>query len=197
MVNRRDSATEEQTRSLDAIYPIVYLDALFVSVRDGGQVTKRAFYIALGVGLDGKRDVLGIWAAPTEGAKFWLSILTELKNRGVEDIFFVCGDGLSGLDKATEAAFPTAVMQTCIVHLIRAAMRFVSWADRKHVAAALRPMYTAENEQAALGELEKLEHKHGDKYPTVIRTFRGAGSNLCHFFRTRRRSGVRSTQPTR
>jgi putative transposase len=163
---------EWQHRPLDSVYPIVYLDALFVSVRDGGQVTKRAFYIALGVGLDGKRDVLGIWGAPTEGAKFWLSILTELKNRGIEDIFFICGDGLSGLDKAVEAAFPTAVMQTCIVHLIRSALRFVSWADRKVVAGALKPLYTAENEQAALSELEKLEHKHGDKYPTVIRTFR-------------------------
>jgi putative transposase len=172
---------EWQTRPLDAIYPIVYLDALFVSVRDAGQVAKRAFYIALGVGLDGKHDVLGIWAAPTEGAKFWLSILTELKNRGVEDIFFVCGDGLSGLDKAVEAAFPTAVMQTCIVHLIRAALRFVSWADRKDVAAALKPLYTAENEQAALGELEKLEHKHGNKYPTVIRTFRGRWEQFVPF----------------
>jgi putative transposase len=172
---------EWQTRPLEAVYPIVYLDALFVSVRDGGQVTKRAFYIALGVGLDGKRDVLGVWGAPTEGAKFWLGILTELKNRGVEDIFFVCGDGLSGLDKAVEAAFPTAVMQTCIVHLIRAALRFVSWADRKDVAAALRPLYTAENEQAALGELEKLERKHGDKYPTVIRTFRARWEQFVPF----------------
>lgn len=172
---------EWQSRPLDAIYPIVYLDALFVSVRDGGQVTKRAFYIALGVGLDGKRDVLGLWAAPTEGAKFWLSILTELKNRGVEDIFFVCGDGLSGLDKAVEAAFPTAVMQTCIVHLIRAALRFVSWGDRKAVAGALKPLYTAENEDAARTELEKLEHKHGDKYPTVIRTFRSRWEQFVPF----------------
>jgi len=170
-----------QNRPLDAIYPIVYLDALFVSVRDGGQVSKRAFYIALGVGLDGKRDVLGIWAAPTEGAKFWLTILTELKNRGVEDIFFICGDGLSGLDKAVEAAFPTTVMQTCIVHLIRAALRFVSWADRKAVAAALKPLYTAENEDAALTELEKLEHKYGGKYPTVIRTFRSRWEQFVPF----------------
>lgn len=162
---------EWQTRPLDAVYPIVYLDALFVSTRDGGQVTKRAFYIALGVGLDGRRDVLGIWAAATEGAKFWLTILTELKNRGVEDIFFICADGLTGLDKAVEASFPRAVLQTCIVHLIRAALRFVSWNDRRIVAAALKPLYTAETEDAALAELEKLEHKHGEKYPTVIRTF--------------------------
>lgn len=172
---------EWQSRPLDAVYPIVYLDALFVSTRDSGQVSKRAFYIALGVGLDGKRDVLGIWAAPTEGAKFWLSILTELKNRGVEDILFICADGLTGLDKAVEAAFPKAVMQTCIVHLIRAALRFVSWADRRAVAAALKPLYTAENEDAALQELEKLEHKHGDKYPTVIRTFRSRWEQFVPF----------------
>jgi putative transposase len=172
---------EWQSRPLEAVYPIVYLDALFVSVRDAGQVNKRAFYIALGVGLDGQRDVLGIWAAPTEGAKFWLTILTELKTRGVQDIFFICGDGLSGLDKAVEAAFPTAVMQTCIVHLIRAALRFVAWADRRLMAAALKPVYTAENEEAALAELEKLERKHGSKYPAVIRTFRGRWEQFVPF----------------
>jgi len=172
---------EWQSRPLDAVYPIVYLDALFVSTRDSGQITKRAYYIALGVGLDGKRDVLGIWAAPTEGAKFWLTILTELKNRGVEDIFFICADGLTGLDKAVEAAFPQTVMQTCIVHLIRSALRFVSWADRKNVAVALKPLYNAENEEAALAELEKLEHKHGDKYPTVIRTFRSRWEQFVPF----------------
>lgn len=176
-----DLFREWQSRPLDAVYPIVYLDALFVSTRDGAQVVKRAFYIALGVGLDGKRDVLGVWAAPTEGAKFWLSILTELKNRGIEDILFICADGLSGLDKAVEAAFPMAVMQTCIVHLIRAALRFVAWADRKVVAGALKPLYTAENEDAALAELEKLEHKHGDKYPTVIRTFRSRWEQFVPF----------------
>jgi putative transposase len=172
---------EWQSRPLEAVYPIVYLDALFVATRDGGQVTKRAFYIALGVGLDGKRDVLGIWSAPTEGAKFWLTILTELKNRGVEDIFFVCADGLSGLDKAVEASFPRAVMQTCIVHLIRSALRFVSWADRKQVAAALKPLYNAENEEAALAALKHLEQQHGAKYPSVVRTFRGRWEQFVPF----------------
>jgi len=176
-----DLFREWQCRPLDAIYPIIYLDALFISTREGGQVTKRAFYIALGVGLDGQRDVLGIWAAPTEGAKFWLNILTELKNRGVEDIFFICADGLSGLDRAVEAAFPRAVMQTCIVHLIRAALRFVSWADRKALAGALKPIYTAENEADALAALEKLEHEHGRQYPTVIRTFRGRWEHFVPF----------------
>jgi len=163
---------EWQARPLDAVYPIVYLDALFVSVRDGVQVQKRAFYVALGVQVDGKRDVLGIWAAETEGAKFWLSILNELRARGVEDILFVCADGLTGLDKALEAAFPKAVFQTCVVHMIRAALRFVSWSDRKELAAALKPLYTADNEEQAKAELDELEAKYGTKYPTVIRTFR-------------------------
>ncbi|MCP4304220.1 MAG: IS256 family transposase [bacterium] len=172
---------EWQSRPLESVYPIVYLDALFVSTRDGGQVTKRAFYIALGVSLEGRRDVLGVWAAPTEGAKFWLTILTELKNRGVDDIFFVCADGLSGLDKAIEAAFPRAVMQTCIVHLIRAALRFVSWADRRMIAAELKPLYNAESEDAALAALEQLEAKLGDKYPSVVRTFRNRWEQFVPF----------------
>lgn len=161
-----------QKRPLDPIYPVVYLDAIFVGVRDGAQVKKRAFYVALGMGLDGKRDVLGLWVAETEGAKFWLEIFTELKNRGVSDILFLCADGLTGLDRAIEAAFPKAVHQTCIVHLIRAAMRFVSWADRKALAAALKPLYTAENEAAAADALVALEKAWGAKYPAAIRTWK-------------------------
>jgi putative transposase len=176
-----DLFREWQSRPLESVYPIVYLDALFISTRDGVQVTKRAFYIALGVGLDGKRDVLGMWSAPTEGAKFWLSILTELKNRGVEDILFICADGLTGLDKAVEAAFPKTVMQTCIVHLLRTALRFVSWADRKQVAAVLKPLYTAADEDAALAELEQVEKKLGQKYPSVVRTFRNRWDQFVPF----------------
>lgn len=161
-----------QKRPLDAVYPIVYIDAIFVGVRDGAHVKKRAFYVALGMGLDGKRDVLGLWVAETEGAKFWLEIFTELKNRGVNDVLFLCADGLTGLDRAIEAAFPNAVHQTCIVHLIRAAMRFVSWADRKALAAALKPLYTAENEAAAAEALAELETAWGTKYPAAIRTWK-------------------------
>ena len=161
-----------QKRPLEAVYPVVYLDAIFVGVRDGAQVKKRAFYVALGMRLDGHRDVLGLWVAETEGAKFWLEIFTELKNRGVSDILFLCADGLTGLDRAVEAAFPQAVHQTCIVHLIRAAMRFVSWADRKALAAALRPLYTAENEAAATEALAELEGAWGAKYPAAIRTWK-------------------------
>ena len=172
---------EWQARPLDAVYPIVYLDALFVPVRDGVQVQKRPFYVALGVQLDGKRDVLGIWAADAEGAKYWLSILNELRARGVEDILFVCADGLAGLDKALEAAFPKAVFQTCVVHMIRAALRYVSWADRKELAAALKPMYTADNEEQAKAELEALEAKYATKYPSVTRTFRNRWSQFVPF----------------
>jgi len=145
------------------------------------QVQKRAFYVALGVSLSGTRDVLGIWAAEAEGAKFWLSILTELKNRGVEDIFFVCADGLTGLDKSLESAFPRAVLQTCIVHLIRSALRFVSWTDRKELAAALRPIYTADNEAQAKVELEAVEAKYNSKYPGVARAFRNRWEHFVPF----------------
>lgn len=164
-----------QKRPLEAVYPVVYLDAIFVGVRDGAHVKKRAFYVALGMGLDGKRDVLGLWVDEAEGAKFWLEIFTELKNRGVNDILFLCADGLTGLDRAIEAAFPQSVHQTCIVHLIRAAMRFVSWADRKALAAALKPLYTAENEAAAAEALVELEAAWGAKCPAAIAPGNNAG----------------------
>jgi putative transposase len=170
-----------QSRPLQAVYPVVYLDALFVSVREGGVVTKRAFYVALGIALDGNRDVLGIWAAETEGAKFWLHVLNELKNRGLEDVFLFCADGLSGLDRALDASFPKAVFQTCVVHLIRSALRFVTWADRKEVAAALKPLYTADSEELARVELERLATKYDTKYPAVARTFRSRWEHFVPF----------------
>jgi putative transposase len=170
-----------QTRPLDPVYPVVYLDALYVSVRDGGQVQKRAFYVALGVGVDGTRDVLGFWVAGTEGSKFWLSILVELKNRGVHDILFVCSDGLTGLGQAIEAAFPKAVHQTCVVHLIRSALRFVSWNDRKRVSDALRPVYTAESEQAAELALEEAGRQLDARYPSVVRVFRSRWAEFVPF----------------
>ena len=170
-----------QSRPLEAVYPIVYLDALFVSVRDGGQVAKRAFYVALGVRVDGTRDVLGLWVAANEGSKFWLTILTELKNRGVHDILFVCADGLTGLGQAVEAAFPKAVHQTCVVHLIRSALRFVAWSDRKLISASLRPVYQAENEQAAELALSEAAKQLDGKYPSVVRTFRNRWTEFVPF----------------
>ena len=170
-----------QSRPLEPVYPIVYLDALFVSVRDGDQVQKRAFYVALGVRVDGTRDVLGLWVAASEGSKFWLSILTELKNRGVHDVLFICADGLTGLGQAIDAAFPKAVHQTCVVHLIRSALRFVSWADRKQVSAALRSVYQAENEKAAELALDEAAAQLDSKYPSVARTFRNRWSEFVPF----------------
>lgn len=170
-----------QGRPLDTVYPIVYLDALFISVRDGGQVSKHAFYVAMGVGLDGQRDVLGLWAAKTEGAKFWLEVLTQLKGRGVEDILFICADGLKGLPQAIEAAFPKAVHQTCVVHLLRRALRFVSWADRKALAKALKAVYTAPDAEAAEAALAEVDAQWGAKYPSVARTFRDRWADFIPF----------------
>ena len=180
-----DAVVEEvkawQTRPLDTVYPIVYLDALFVSIRDGGTVTKKAVYVALGMTLDGSREVLGLWIEASEGARFWLNVLTELKNRGVEDIFFVCCDGLTGLPQAIEAAFPKAVVQTCIVHMIRASLRYVAHGDRKAVVAAMRPIYAAETEQAARSALEAFEERWSAKYPSVAKLWRARWSEVVPF----------------
>jgi putative transposase len=176
-----DELREWRERPLEDVYPIIYLDALFVHVRDGGMVSKRAFYVALGVQTDGHRDVLGFWSAETEGARFWLSVLTELKNRGVRDVLFVCADGLSGLANAIQAAFPRAVHQTCVVHLIRAAMRFVSYKDRKEVSDSLRAVYTGPNEEAADAALADVEKRFGRAYPSVARTFRDRWSDFIPF----------------
>lgn len=147
IANITDAVLEEvkawQTRPLEEIYPILYLDALVVKVRDGHQVRNKAAHIAVGIDLDGVKHVLGIWVQTTEGAKFWAGVCAELRNRGIRDVLIVCCDGLTGFPDAIEATWPRTTVQTCTVHLIRAAMRFVSYNDRKAVAAALRPIYTA------------------------------------------------------
>jgi putative transposase len=176
-----DEVKDWQVRPLEAMYPILYLDALFVSVRDGGTVIKKAVYVALGMGVDGTREVLGFWIEATESARFWLSILTDLKNRGVEDILFVCCDGLTGLPQAIEAAFPKAVVQTCIVHMIRASLRHVAWGDRKAVVAALKPIYAAETEEAAQRALAAFEERWRSKYPAIGRQWRARWSELVPF----------------
>jgi putative transposase len=176
-----DDAKVWQSRPLEALYPIVYLDALFVSIRDGATVHKKAVYVALGVTMDGKRNVLGIWFEQTEGAKFWLSVLTDLRNRGVEDIFFVCCDGLTGFPQAIEAAFPKAVVQTCIVHMIRASLRYVTITDRKPVIASLRPIYTADTEEAATAALGEFEGRWGARYPSITRLWRARWPEVIPF----------------
>src|SRR6266498_3947309 len=171
-----------QTRPLEEIYPIIYLDALVVKVRDGHQVRNRAAHIAVGVDLDGVKHVLGIWVQASEGAKFWAGVCAELRNRGVRDVLIVCCDGLTGFPEAIEATWPQATVQTCVVHLIRAAMRFVNYKDRKAVAAALKPIYQAANADGAMIELEAFEATPlGKKYPSTVKAFRDAWERFMPF----------------
>ena len=171
-----------QTRPLEAIYPILYMDALIVKVRDSHAVRNKAAHIAVGVDTDGIKHVLGIWVQTTEGAKFWAGVLAELRNRGVHDVLIACVDGLSGFPEAIEATWPHTVVQTCVVHLLRASMRFISYNDRNAVAAALRPIYTAPTAQAAAQELDIFEGSvWGKKYPATVRVWRDAWERFIPF----------------
>lgn len=177
-----DEVIAWQTRPLDALYPVVFLDALVVKVKENNAVRNKAAHIAVGVDCDGIKHVLGIWVQQTEGAKFWASVCAELANRGVRDIIIACVDGLTGFAEAIEATWPQTVVQTCVVHLIRASMRFVNYADRKKVAAALRPIYTAVNEDAALAALETFEASDfGRKYPATTATWRASWDRFTPF----------------
>ena len=158
-----------QSRPLEAFYPVLYLDALVVKIRDGAHVSNRAAHLAVGVDLDGVKHVLGIWVQATEGAKFWAEVCSELANRGVKDVLIVCCDGLTGFPEAIAATWSQAIVQTCVVHLIRASMRFVAYGDRKAVAAALRPIYTASTEEASRRELDTFaDSTWGRKYPATV-----------------------------
>lgn len=171
-----------QSRPLEALYPVVYLDALVVKVRDGAVVKNKAAHIAIGVDMEGIKHVLGIWVQATEGAKFWGGVCAELSNRGVRDVLILCCDGLNGLPEAIAATWPLSTVQTCVVHLIRASMRFVAYQDRKRVAAALRPIYTAVHAQAAAEELEAFAASElGRRYPTAVRTFQDAWERFTPF----------------
>ena len=163
---------EWQNRILSKIYPIVYLDALRINIRKDGQVKKCAVYVAIGVNLAGRKECLGLWISENEGAKFWLSVLTELKNRGLEDIFIVCTDGLKGFPEAIEAVYPKAITQTCVVHQIRNSLSFVSHKEKKEVASGLKPIYTAATREEALLELEKFADKWNSKYPLIAKSWR-------------------------
>jgi putative transposase len=160
-----------QTRPLDGVYAVVYLDALIVKVRDGAAVRNHACYLAIGVNLDGERDVLGMWFQKTEGAKFWLQVLTDLKTRGVQDVLVCCVDGLTGFPDAIEAVFPQAWVQTCIVHLVRSSLRFVPYKDRKRVAADLRKIYTAADQDGAADELAAFAERWDERFPTISRAW--------------------------
>jgi transposase-like protein len=167
-----DDVAAWRSRPLDRVYPIVYFDALFVKVREDRSVRSRACYLALGVTCDGEREVLGIWWQETEGAKFWLAVLNDLRRRGVEDVLISCVDGLKGFPEAIEATFPQAWVQTCIVHLIRISLRYVNYRDQRKVAAALRPIYTAPNADQALVELERFDTEWGQRYPATVKAWR-------------------------
>jgi transposase-like protein len=171
-----------QRRPLEALYPVIYLDALTVKVRDGAHVINKSAHIAVGVDMDGIKHVLGIWIQATEGAKFWAGVCADLANRGIGDVLIVCCDGLTGLAEAIEATWKQTTVQTCTVHLIRASMRFVSYQDRKAVARALKPIYTAADADAARVEFEAFKNSElGKKYPHAVATWEAAWERFIPF----------------
>jgi putative transposase len=176
-----EEIVEWQTRPVDPVYPILYIDALVVKIREGGVVDNRAAHLVVGVDMEGFKHVLGIWIQDKEGARFWGSVLTELRNRGLNDVLIVCCDGLTGLPEAIEQVWPEAKVQTCVVHLIRSSMKFVSYGDRKAIAKALKPIYTAVNEAAAKAALDTLRREHGKRYPGVIAAWERAWQQFIPF----------------
>jgi putative transposase len=177
-----DELRDWQARPLDAVYPIVYIDGLVVKVRTNGVVINRCAYLAVGVDIDGRKHVLGVWLGDGgEGAKYWLAVLTELRNRGVDDVIFVCCDGLKGLPEAIEATWPKASVQTCVVHLIRASIRYSSWKDRKTITKALRPIYVAPSLEAAADAMDTFELEHGERYPGIVKLWRDVWERFIPF----------------
>lgn len=175
--------TAWQGRPLEPMYPVVFFDALRVKIREDAVVRNKAIYLALGILPDGTRDILGLWIENTEGAKFWMKVFNDLKTRGVADILIAVTDGLKGIPEALAAVFPATTLQTCIVHLIRNSLDFASWKDRRALAAALRPTYTAPSAEAAQAELEAFEASvWGQKFPTVTATWRRAWDRVIPFF---------------
>ena len=181
-----DAVTEEvklwQNRPLDALYPIVYLDAIRVKVRDTGHVLNKAVYLAIGISLDGVKEVLGMWVAENEGAKFWLQIVTELRNRGVQDIFIACVDGLKGFPQAIETVFPQTQVQLCLVHMVRNSLRYVAWKQRKEVAADLKTIYQASKAEQAEMNLTDFEKKWDGSHPSIGQSWRRNWEHLTPFF---------------
>ena len=178
-----EHVVEWQSRPLDDIYPIVYLDCIVVKVRQDRQVINKAIYLALGVNMEGHKELLGLWLSENEGAKFWLSVLTELQNRGVKDILIACVDGLKGFPEAINAVFPDTVVQTCIVHLIRHSLNFCAFKDRRETAKALKAVYRAKNADAALIALDEFEAgQWGKKYPAIVPSWRRNWDLIIPFF---------------
>jgi len=193
-----DEVGRWQARPLDALYAVVFFDALRVKMRDEGAVRNKAVYLAIGVSTDGRKDVLGLWVEQTEGAKFWMRVMSELKNRGVNDILIAVVDGLKGFPEAINAVFPQTQIQTCIVHLLRNSMDYAGWKDRKPVAAALKEVYRAADAEAAavaLGEFE--DGPWGRKYPAIAAAWRRNWSEVIPFSPTPRTCAASFTRPTR
>jgi putative transposase len=167
-----DDVKAWQSRPLERVYAFVYLDALVVKIRDKGTVENKAVHVVVGVDLDGQRDVLGLWIERSEGAKFWMAVLNELRTRGVEDIFILCADGLTGLSAAAEAVFPKTIFQTCVVHMVRASTRYVPYRDLRAICADMRTLYTADSIESAHDALSAFEGAWGKRYPHAVRSWR-------------------------
>lgn len=177
-----EQVREWQERPLDEVYPIVYLDCIVLKIREDKRVTKKSVYLALGVNLEGQKELLGIWIAETEGSKFWLSVLTELKMRGVEEILIACVDGLTGFPEAIEVEYPRAKIQLCIVHMVRNSLRYVTWSDYKKVTADLKKIYRSATEEEAARELENFSETWDSKYPQISRSWNRHWPNLITIF---------------
>jgi putative transposase len=171
-----------QDRPLDNIYPIIFLDCIMAKSREEGRVSSRSVYLALGVTMEGQKELLGMWIAQSEGAKFWLGVITELKNRGIKDIFIACVDGLKGFPEAIESVFPQTQIQLCIVHLIRNSVKYVNWKDRKVICKDLKTIYTSATEQQAQCALDAFGEKWDLKYPTISQLWRKNWERVIPFF---------------
>ena len=176
-----EDVREWQQRPLDDVYPVIFLDALVLKVREGGSVQRKACYLALGVTLEGERDVLGMWFRETEGAKFWMQVLSALKQRGVQDILICCVDGLKGFPEAIEAIYPQTTVQTCVVHLIRHSLKYVPRREREQVARDLKPIYTAVDQDAAQTALEAFDERWGARFPVITQAWLNAWEYVTPF----------------
>ncbi|MCL4158956.1 UNVERIFIED_CONTAM: hypothetical protein GTU68_028461, partial [Idotea baltica] len=175
--------TEWQSRPLDEVYPIIYLDCIVLKIRQDKQVINKALYLALGVNMDGQKELLGLWITETEGAKFWLGVLTELQNRGIKDILIACVDGLKGFPEAINTVFPQTDIQLCIVHMVRNSLKFVPWKDLRAVTADLKRIYCSTTEEEGLLALDQFGKRWDEKYPLVSRSWQTHWPNLNTLFR--------------
>lgn len=177
-----EQVVEWQNRPLDPVYPIVYLDCIVIKIRQDKRVINKSFYLALGINLDGHKELLGLWISENEGAKFWLQVLTELKTRGVEQVLIACVDGLTGFPDAINTVYPAAKLQLCIVHMVRNSLKYVSWKDYKAVTSGLKLIYRSATEEEALVELDKFSNTWDPKYPQISKSWRTHWLNLITFF---------------